>query len=246
MPEPEIRALGDAEAVAREAARVFAERAREAISARGAFRVALSGGTTPEKLYRILAAEPFAGGIDWKHVRLYWGDERCVPPDHPDSNYGAAHRGLISKVPLPAENIFRMRGETDPPAAAMEYAEALRRSFPPAGDWPRFDLILLGVGADGHIASLFPQTEALKERDKWVAAIHVPKLDAWRITLTLPVLNAAAEVLFLAVGEGKREIVREILEGERRDAYPAQRVRPVAGRTIWLLDHQAAAGLKRN
>jgi 6-phosphogluconolactonase len=240
-PTPE--ALGEA------AAREFLIRARAAIAARGRYSVALSGGSTPRQLYRALA-ERGPGEIPWPAIHLFWGDERAVPPDHPQSNYRAARAELLSKVPVPAANVHRLRGEETPERAAALYEEELRRFFGFAagsegGHFPRFDLILLGMGDDGHTASLFPHSPALDEGERWVVANPVPALATTRLTLTLPVLNAAACVLFLVAGTGKAATLAEVLEGQARPReLPAQAVRPVDGELIWMLDQAAAARLR--
>ena len=229
------------EELARAAARDFAAKAAEAVRERGRFAVVLAGGSTPKTAYGILAHE-FADTIDWGHVHLFFGDERPVPPDHEDSNYRMAREALLDHVPV--GGVHRMRGELPPDEAAASYEEELRGFF---GDEtpPRFDLILLGIGEDGHTASLFPETSALGVTDRLVVANPVLKLETTRITLTAPVLNAARAVDFLVAGGGKAEALKEILEGDadpRR--YPAKLVQPPGGPT-WMVD-RAAAHLLRN
>ncbi len=170
--------------------------------------IALSGGSTPRRMHEILADLP---GIDWGHVHVFWGDERTVPPDSPQSNYGMARETLLTRVEIPERNVHRMRGELDPQAAAADYAAEMQRVFnmiPP--DVPSLDVNVLGIGPDGHTASLFPGTEALAVRDRWVVANRVSQQDTWRITLTYPVLNAARVTLFLAVGDDKGEALYRI------------------------------------
>jgi len=217
-----------------------------ALSARKRATVALAGGRTPEALYRLLAETPYRETIEWGSVEIFWGDERCVPPDHPDSNYRMAHEALLARVAVPEANIHRMRGETaDPGTAARAYEELLRLACRVEVDTlPRFDVCLLGLGSDGHTASLFPGLPAIRETQRWVAAARVEKLDAWRLTLTPAVLNNARNVLFLATGKEKAETLRAVLEGPMDpDRLPAQIIRPARGRVEWLLDCAAAGRL---
>ncbi len=241
----EVIVFPDREEMGREAAAAFARWASEAVRGGGRFAAALSGGATPRPLYRSLAGSPFREAIPWKGVHLFWGDERCVPPDHPDSNYRMAYETWISKVPIPLENVHRMRGKDDPKAAADEYEEQLRAFFGSAG-WPAFDLILLGVGVDGHTASLFPGSSVLNQQRRWVAAPFVEKLKTHRLTLTLPVINNARRVLFLAAGEEKANIMKTILTTDPAEApLPAQLIRPRHGRRLFFLDQFAAAWMNR-
>jgi 6-phosphogluconolactonase len=243
---PEVRVYDDPDTLARAAADEFVRRAEDAIAAAGRFTVALSGGSTPLRLYRLLAEPPYRDRVAWDAVHVFWGDERAVPPDHRDSNYGAAHAALLSRVAIPPANVHRIRGEAaDPEAAAAEYEEELRRCFQIApGGLPRFDLVLLGMGADGHTASLFPGSAAAREEDRLVVAAWVEKLGAYRVTLTTPVLNNAACVLFLVAGAEKAEVLGRVLQGgPAAAAYPAGRIRPRAGELIWLVDRAAAGSL---
>jgi len=232
--------------MAKAVANRFAARATEAVSARGRFTAALSGGKTPVALYTLLAKAPFVSQIPWTRVHLFWGDERCVPPDHPDSNYRMTREFLLDHVPVPPANVHRMPGEMDPVEAAARYEEQLRNFFVPHGEGvPVFDFILLGLGEDGHTASLFPGTRAIRESALWVVGHHVDAQKGWRITITPPVINAARTVVFIAAGAGKAAVVKEILEGPLRpDALPAQIVRPAEGTLLWMLDREAAALLK--
>ncbi|MBN1201103.1 MAG: 6-phosphogluconolactonase [Anaerolineae bacterium] len=232
-----LEIVPDVEALAHAGAERFVALGKQAIRTHGRFSVVLSGGSTPRRLYSLLASAIFAGHIDWEHIFVFWGDERCVPPNHPDSNYRMAREALLDHVSLPAGNEYRMRGEIDPAQAAAEYEHALRIFG--GGNIPRFDLILLGLGDDGHTASLFPDTAALTESRRWVVENYVDRLDVWRLTLTLPVINAAANVLFLVAGEGKAEIMRTVLRGPR-DVYPAQFIRPTDGHVGWLVDAAAS------
>ena len=223
------------------AARDFASKAVEAIEGRGRFAVVLAGGSTPRAAYEILARD-FAETVDWSRTQVFFGDERSVPPDHEDSNYRMAREALLDH--LPVGGVHRMQGELPPDEAASAYEEELRAYFG-AEELPRFDLILLGIGGDGHTASLFPETPALEVTDRLAVANPVPKLDTTRITLTAPVLNAARAVDFLVAGEGKAEALKEILEGDadpRR--YPAKLIHPV-GRPVWMVDRAAAALLSQ-
>ncbi|MGD0266489.1 MAG: 6-phosphogluconolactonase [Candidatus Methylomirabilota bacterium] len=250
MSQPEIRILADGDDLCRAAAEEFVRLADEAVRARGRFTVALSGGSTPEALYRLLAAEDggFRVRVPWGQAHFFWGDERHVPPDHPDSNYRMASEAMLSRVPVPPGNVHRIPAENpDAAEAATEYAETLRTFFDAAaGRFPRFDLILLGMGSDGHTASLFPGTDAIQEKIRLVAALWVEKLGAYRITLTVPVLNDAASVIFLVSGEGKAEALRAVLEGPHRpDRFPAQLVFPREGRLLFLVDLAAARLLRQ-
>lgn len=237
--EREVIVLPTKDDVARKGAEELVAAAGESIGAGRTFSVALAGGSTPLGMFKLLAAEPFRSQVSWGKVSFYWSDERCVPPDHPDSNYGAAADALVSPLGLPEASIHRMRGEMDPNSAATEYEREVRQGV--KGDPPRFDLIMLGLGEDGHTASLFPHTQALGITDRLVAHNYVPKLDAHRLTFTSALINAAGRVMFLVTGEGKAEALKSVLEGERDpETYPAQLVAPTNGRLIWVLDESAA------
>ncbi|MGH7320110.1 MAG: 6-phosphogluconolactonase [Candidatus Rokuibacteriota bacterium] len=247
MTDREVVVVDSPEAVARAAAERAVACARAAVVARGRFSVALSGGSTPRALFRLLAEAPLRSEIDWARIDVFWGDERCVPPTHPDSNYRMAKEALLDQVPIPPERIHRIAADTeDHAAAATAYEAELARILgrTPGGTPPVFDFLLLGMGADGHTASLFPGTPALAEHRRWVVANRVEKLGADRITLTWPILNRAAYVLFLVAGADKAAVLREVLEGPRDVArLPAQGIRPEAGRLVWLLDRAAATQL---
>jgi 6-phosphogluconolactonase len=234
------------------AAALFEQLARQAVSARGSFSVALSGGHTPAGLYEKLGgqrppakSQGEASGISWTQIELYFGDERCVPPDDPESNYRMVRETLVDKIPIPAENVHRIEAERPPAEAAAAYEQTLRSQFGLGErELPRFDFILLGMGPDGHTASLFPNTAGLAERSKLVIANYVPQLATDRITLTLPVLNNARCLAFLIAGEDKAEALAAVFEGPRDPSrYPAQSIQPVDGRLIWLLDRPAASKL---
>jgi 6-phosphogluconolactonase len=239
----EIRVVKTAAELFEAAAAEFANLAAEAVRARGRFCVALSGGSTPRGLYSLLASGAIPS-IPWDKILFFWSDERHVPPDHPDSNYRMAREAMLSKVSVPEEHIFRILGEeNDAEAAALAYEETLRKVFAlQPGEFPRFDLILLGLGTEGHTASLFPGSPALNETKRLVAANWVEKLKTDRITFTFPVLNHAACVMFLVSGADKAEILEQILETPGEE-LPAQRVHPANGRLFWLEDHAAAAKL---
>ena len=245
-PNADVRILADPEELSRTAAEEFVRRTDEAVRAGGTAAVALAGGSTPRALYRLLAGEGapmLPGRIPWGQIHFFWGDERHVPTDHPESNYRMAHEAMLSRVPVPPGNIHRIQGEIpDAASAAREYARTLREVFRLAsGQLPRFDLILLGMGPDGHTASLFPGTDAALEREKLVAAPWVEKLRGYRITLTPPVLNHAACVMFLVSGEEKAETVRAVLQGDyQQERLPAQLIRPRQGRLLWMLDRASA------
>jgi 6-phosphogluconolactonase len=214
--------------------------ATAAIGATGRFTLALSGGSTPRALYSRLAEPAQATRMDWGRVHLFWGDERCVPPTDGSSNYRMAEEALLSKVPIPPANVHRIRGEDEPRAAATGYEALLRSWF--AGT--TFDLVLLGMGSNGHTASLFPGLTALGEAERWVVAELVPEVGMWRVTLTAPAINAAARVLFLVTGRDKAATLREVLSGPRDPRrLPAQLISPSPGRLTWLVDEAAAAEL---
>jgi 6-phosphogluconolactonase len=235
----------DAEAVARAAAERFAEIAAESVRARGRFGVALSGGSTPRRIYELLAGERFKARVEWPKAHVFFGDERCVPPTDGASNYRMARDTLLSRVAVPAANVHRMIGEGDAAANARLYEDELRSYFGGA-EFPAFDLVMLGLGEDGHTASLFPESPALDETAAWAAANWVEKLGAYRITLTAPVINHAAHVMFVVTGAGKAERLREVLEGARSPrSLPARLIRPVGGVLEWLVDRAAAAKLER-
>ena len=231
----EVRVSPDAETLAREAARYFIEIARDAAKQRGRFAVALSGGSTPKSLYSLLASAEFRDQVPWAQTHWFWGDERCVPPDDPQSNYRMVKEALLSKAPVPPSNVHRMAGEdAEPERAARRYEQELRTFF---GGLPCLDLVLLGLGEEGHTASLFPGSPALEEQERWVVAPYVEKLKSHRLTLTLPVINAAANVAFLVAGAGKREILKQVTSSE--GDLPAQQVRPKRGKLVWMADEAA-------
>ncbi|MFM7107185.1 MAG: 6-phosphogluconolactonase [Planctomycetaceae bacterium] len=245
MGETRIVVRSDAEAVAREAVAIWRRHAAEAVATRGAFRTLLSGGSTPRRLFEILAAE-HRDGLPWSGTQLFWGDERTVPPDHRDSNYRMTRDALLAAVAPPETLVHRMMAERpDADAAARDYQAAVAKAFgvDPAGPPPAFDLVWLGLGTDAHTASLFPGTAALHEARRWFVANEVPQLATRRLTATYPLLNAARAVVFLVAGADKGPAVARIFarEGDVTDA-PARGIRP-AGSLTWVLDRAAAKGI---
>ncbi len=241
----DLRVAADPATLVEEVAADFLRRARHGSEESGTFRVALSGGSTPLALFRRLADSAGDPSIRWESSAWFWGDERCVPPAHPESNFRAAHDALLSHLPVPPERVHRIRAELAPEESAAAYEDELRRAFGlAAGEIPRFDLVLLGLGADGHTASLFPGTAALAERERLAVANWVPKLGAHRITLTYPVLNRAACVIFLVAGADKAAALDRVLHTEPDpELLPAQGVQPTDGELIWWVD-RAALGRK--
>lgn len=239
----DIRIFETAAEVARAAADYFAEIAVSSIDTEGRFSVALAGGSTPQRTYQLLATEEYRNRLPWSQVHIFFGDERSVPATHADSNYRMAEEAMISLLPIPAPNVHRMIGEGDAVANASLYEGELQTFFDGA-TWPRFNLVLLGMGDDGHTASLFPGTEALSEVRAWVAANWVEKLNTFRITLTAPAINHAANIIFLVAGAGKAERLPEVLRGARNPLrLPSQLIQPVAGELVWLVDKAAAERL---
>jgi 6-phosphogluconolactonase len=226
------------------AAAFVAELAAESIAARGRFTIALAGGGTPRPIYARLAAADHAAHIDWGKVHVFFSDERCVPPDDAASNYRMACEALLDHVPLPSANVHRMHGEEDPTLAALAYEHDLQRVFRTAAA-PVFDLICLGMGDDGHTASLFPGTAALREHERWVVAHYVEAMLAWRLTFTAALINAARHVVFLVEGAGKSETLWRVLAGPYQpNELPAQLIQPLNGQTHWLVDAAAAAKIQ--
>ncbi|HXU40070.1 MAG TPA: 6-phosphogluconolactonase [Blastocatellia bacterium] len=252
-PRANVSIYRDAEELAVKAARRFARLADQYVVGCGRFTVALSGGSTPRAMFSLLAEHPFADTVPWSSIYFFWGDERCVPPVHPDSNYRMANETLLSKAPIPAENIFRIPTEiAEPEQAAEQYARALSKFFlvgldaPKSGTapltrLPRFDLVFLGMGPDGHTASLFPHSAALKAGEQIVVANYVEKFAVHRITLTAATINNARNVTFLAAGADKAEVLKNVLEGDYQpDLYPSQMIQPGSGTLLWMVDEAAA------
>ena len=243
-----IKIVADAEAMCRAAAETLVEHIRETLRTRNVYSIALSGGSTPRRLYALLAKDAvFRDQIPWDRIHFFWGDERHVPPDHPESNYHMAFEAMLSRLPIPAANIHRIRGE-DPDAdrAAADYAQETRQFFKiETGQIPRFNCVLLGMGADGHTASLFPGTAALEETQRLVVANWVEKFQSFRITVTIPVFNNAERIIFLVSGQEKANTLKSVLTPRGGSGlYPVQRIRPEHGQRIWLIDTAAAAQLK--
>jgi 6-phosphogluconolactonase len=241
----EIRKLATPQELFEAAAEEIVLAAKEALVQRERFTIALSGGSTPKSLYTLLASNA-RSSLNWERTFFFWGDERHVPPDDPDSNYRMAQEAMLSKVPAPPGNVFRVPTENpDADAAALEYERTLQKFFSlEPGQIPRFDLILLGMGPDGHTASLFPETAALAEKSRLVVANWVEKLKTSRITLTLPVLNAARCVAFLVSGTDKAAVLRAVLQSDAPgEKYPSKLVQPSEGKLIWFVDRAAASEL---
>ena len=254
LPGRSIRIYQNADELALKAARHFARLADQYVIGCGRFTVALSGGATPKAMFTALAAEPFLDTVPWSSIFFFWGDERCVPPDHQDSNYRMTRETLLSKVPVPEQNIFRIAGEhPNPDQAAEEYSATLRNFFltgpgalktgtAPLSQLPRFDLVFLGMGADGHTASLFPGTAALHAGTQIAVASYVEKFQAHRITLTAATINNARNITFLVAGADKAATLKEVLEGPLQpDIYPCQLINPGNGSLLWMVDEAAAA-----
>ena len=249
----QVRVYRDPGELALKAARRFARLADQYVVGCGRFTVALSGGSTPKAMFSVLAEDPFLNTVPWSSIYFFWGDERCVPPDHPDSNFRMTHETLLSKVPVPQQNIFRVPAELpDSTKAAEQYGATLTTFFlaghdadrtgtAPLSNLPRFDLVFLGMGPDGHTASLFPHTTALQAGEKIVVANYVEKFKAYRITLTAATINNARNITFLAAGEDKTETLRNVLEGQYQpEVYPSQLIQPRNGTLLWMVDEAAA------
>ena len=244
--EVEYRVYDGADALSRAAAEHFLETAQAAVAAHGLARIAISGGSTPKRTFELLAnpAEKFATTMPWAHIEIYWVDERMVPPDDKDSNYRMTREALLSKVPLKPEQIFRIEGELDPEQAAARYESAIRNHLRLEGaQGPVFDVLALGMGPDGHTASLFPHTQAINEMIRIAVANHVPQQkDSWRVTLTWPVINQAKDVFFLIAGKDKAQPLHDVLFGKYDpETLPSQLIQPRNGRLLMLLDKDAAA-----
>lgn len=247
----DIQIAANAQELSRITAEQFVLQAIAAQREKELFTVVLAGGSTPKTLYELLAneTEPYRGQFCWEKIHFFWGDERHVPPDHLDNNYRMAFETMLAKVPVPSKNIHRIKSEIgDADEAAHEYEQALVQFFKLSkGQLPSFDLVLLGMGSDGHTASIFPNSNVINEKERLVVAPWIEKLKSYRITLTPPVLNNAASVTFLVSGAEKANALREVLEGDYRpECFPAQIIRPKTGKTLWLADREAAQLLKQN
>ncbi len=234
----EVDVFKSVEDMWRKAAELFIAKAETSIADRGKFSVALSGGSTPVPFYSLLSTDEYRARIDWSLIHFFWADERCVPKEHPDSNFRMAFDLLLSKVPVLDANIHRIPGELDPQAASYIYERDLRNFFNDL-DIPRFDLIYLGVGTDGHTASIFPGEKSTPDVTRAAVPVYVEKLESHRVSLTLPVINNAGMVIFLVTGKSKAGIVRDVLEGNNPE-LPAAKINPTIGRLVWLLDYDAA------
>ena len=240
----QVQVLSDLEKISHKAAEMFVNISGSCIASRRKFSAALSGGPTPRRLYILLSSDRYRNQVHWPSIHFFWVDERCVPKEHEESNFKTAFDTLLSKVPIPDENIHRIRGEEDPERGARDYEEDVRKFFEMAG-LPVFDLVILGMGADGHTASLFPGSKSLDERVRLALPVYLEKPNWNRITLTLPVLNNAAQVIFLVAGQSKADMVWEILGGsQKKDRYPAGRINSVHRSITWLIDQGAARKLK--
>jgi 6-phosphogluconolactonase len=241
----EYRIYDGADALSRAAAEHFLETAQAAVASRGKARIAISGGSTPKRTFELLAnpAERFLKAMPWEQIEIYWVDERCVPPDDKDSNYRMTREALLDKVPLKAEHVFRIEGELEPELAAARYETTIRSQFRLEGaEAPRFDVLALGMGDDGHTASLFPHTAAIHELGRVAVANHVPQKDTWRVTLTWPVIIEARDVFFLIGGKDKAEPLHGVLQGAYDpETLPSQLIQPKSGNLLLLLDRDAAS-----
>lgn len=239
-----VHILPDSLALAQAAANTIKRAARIAIEERQKFTLALSGGSTPKAIFQLLAQEHAADveRIEWDKVHVFFGDERCVPADHPESNFRMAHEILLSKVPAPSANIHRIHTELGPVAAAQAYEKTLNSVCrPDRGQLPSLDLVMLGMGTDGHTASLFPETGALDERQSSVVANWVPKLNTHRVTFTYPLINSAKEILFISGGAEKAGMLRNVLRGHSGTTrYPSEEIRPTGGKLVWMIDEPAS------
>jgi 6-phosphogluconolactonase len=243
----EILVGSDVEETAHIAAGQFAALARKVAAESGVVNAAFPGGSTPRRLFQLLAAEPFAGLLPWNCIQFFWGDERNVPPGHPESNYSMAREVLLSQAPVPPAHIHRIpTGDGTAVEAADLYERVLREKLPVDHDLPRLDYFLLGLGANGHTASLFPNRPTLHEHQRLVVADHVEEVNSWRVTLTAPVINNAAQITFLVIGEDKASAVKRVIQGPRDfESTPAQLIVPAHGTLTWILDSAAAGRLTR-
>jgi 6-phosphogluconolactonase len=243
--KPKLRIFHDVERLSRHAANLFIEQSKSSIHAKDRFLVALNGGGTPTRLFQLLASE-YREQVDWSKVHVFWGDERCVPPTDAGSSYRQAYEALLSKVPIPENNIHRVQGELDPISAAREYTKSLKSFAEPPLDFPRFDLIYLGMGKDGHTASLFPNSPVQVNEPVIPVTANYQDRPANRVTLTQLIFDQARMIVFMAAGEKKASPLAEVLSDRYNPSqYPAQRIEPKDGQLIWLVDESAASKLPR-
>jgi 6-phosphogluconolactonase len=241
----DIRFYPDLSSLVKASVELFVTLADESIKKQGYFTVALSGGSTPQPIYQALSEPDISDLVDWSHIHLFWGDERHVPHDHPDSNYRMVKEALLDRSAISDKNIHQVPVERDARLSAFSYEEELRCFFD--GSWPQFDLVFLGMGTDGHTASLFPHTAGLSESHRWFIANYSPKLESWRLTLTKKAINAARNIAVIVSGESKAATLAEVFTGTRNPVEkPIQYISPTDGRMIWLIDQTAASRLPRN
>ena len=239
MMDEEIRIYPNLDGLSRAAADLFIELQKKSICSEGHFSVALSGGSTPKLLYEVLALPDWQEELEWEKVHIFWGDERCVPPDHPESNYKMVNEILLQHISIPDQNVHRVPAEMDPRMAAFSYEESLRGFF--HGPLPLFDLVFLGMGEDGHTASLFPHSAGLNEEDRWFIANYAPEQETWRLTLTKNAISAAKNIAVLVAGKEKADMLSDVLEGDYQPyAKPIQLIKPVDGKMTWFVDQASA------
>lgn len=242
--KPEIRIFKNLEGLSQAAAQLFVDQAARSIADRDRFLVALNGGSTPARLLQLLAMQ-FRKKVDWSRVEVFWGDERCVSPEDAESSYGQAWNLLLSHIPMPSLNIHRIKGELGPVEAAKDYALILKKFASPPLEWPRFDLVYLGMGEDGHTASLFPGSPVKVVEPTLPVTAHYQDRPANRVTLTPPVFNSARLVAFMTAGEKKADTLAEVVSTYNPERYPAQRIQPEEGTLLWLVDEMAASKLPK-
>jgi 6-phosphogluconolactonase len=242
--KPKIKIYKNIDDLSRAAAEIFTESVSQAITQRGKFLVALSGGSTPNQLYQLLASAPYRDQIDWERAHVFWGDERCVPADDRGNNYFQARQALLDQVNIPADNVHRVLSTLEPASAALEYARTLKEFAAPPLAWPRFDLVLLGMGDDGHTASLFPGSPVNETEPVIAVTANYQDRPANRVSLTPMVFNSARRVIFLVTGLGKAVTLTQVLSDiYTMDLLPAQRIQPIDGEVLWLVDEAAASKL---
>ena len=240
--KPELKVFPDKNTLIQESAAYIAGIIQQSLKEQNRCTFVLAGGSTPKSLYETFASEKYKEAIEWNKVHLFWGDERCVPPDHHDSNYRMTKEALIDHINIPQENVHRIPAENEPDDAARDYEKTIKKFFGNTSQLPVFDIILLGIGEDGHTASLFPGTQALEEKKRCVTGVYVPELDTYRITFTFPVINNGKNVIFLVSGSSKSTIMKKIYE--RTDTtFPSARVSPANGSLVYLLDKAAGANV---